>query len=178
MPCSNDRLLTRLNQDVFAKKIRIRDFFKHADKFVTGHILPDKFQEGIIASGLELSELDFLLICKVYVRPTDGNINYHEFCKRMERFDTGVPADGLPMFSALSATSTLAYVKKPELPEGTDEKTGTLHLRMSRSGVAIAKLLLKIQNKVAKNRIRYQRLAFFINVYVCVCVVGVCEDCF
>ncbi len=152
-------LLDRLNHDVFAKNVRIRDFFKHHDGFVTGYILPDRFQQGIIEAGLELTELEFLLICTEFRRATDGKINYHEFCKRMERLLTDVPADGVPMMTAAGKTSTLAFVRKPELPVGTDEKTGKLQLRMSKSGLAIAQLLLKIQNRVAKNRIRV--LEFF-----------------
>lgn len=124
---------------------------------MTGHLLPDKFQEGIIASGLELTELDFLLICHRYQRSTDGKINYNDFCVRMEAHDTGIPADGQEIFEG--KRSTLAFVKPAEMPAGTDPATGTLQLRMSKAGIDTAKLLLKLQNTVARRRVRV--LEFF-----------------
>eukprot|EP00163_Fabomonas_tropica_P025091 TRINITY_DN4323_c0_g1_i1.p1 TRINITY_DN4323_c0_g1~~TRINITY_DN4323_c0_g1_i1.p1 ORF type:complete len:671 (+),score=210.84 TRINITY_DN4323_c0_g1_i1:876-2888(+) len=144
-------LLSRLNDAVFANKIRIRDFFKPYDKFLTGHVLPAKFQQAILASGLEVSEADMVLLFRQYARQPDGKINFHAFCKRMEEQDTGL---------ALADTTTLYATAGPKkLPKGVDPKTGKLRKMISKSGIHTGKLLLKIQNHVARNRVRV--LEFF-----------------
>jgi hypothetical protein len=152
-------VMERLNVEVFERGIRIRDFLRPADTFLQGHLLPAKFQAGIVAAGLVVTELELLLLLLLLRRASDGKINYHRFCKQLETLDTGVPAEGVPMITAAGKTSTLAAVRVPERPAGTDAATGTLLARTSRSGIAVAQLLLRLQNRIARDRVRV--LEFF-----------------
>lgn len=72
----------KIRQQVFEKRIRIKESFTDFDRLRKGIVIVDKFRTALIMLDLHLQESEISFLINKY-RHSDDQVNYADFCRNI-----------------------------------------------------------------------------------------------
>jgi len=101
-------LMTRLQQDIFRRSIRMREFFRDFDPLRAGVVTEAKFRTALDESGLALSDPEMKALAVHFADPTDSKrVKYEDLLDQIEKIFTTSNMETDPHSTVMDFTPSL-----------------------------------------------------------------------
>lgn len=133
-----DDVLSRIRKECSEKRIRLQEFFRDFDRLRSGNITPSQFRIGINMAKIDLSQVEYDLLCEQYKSDKVNMMKWKEFCDDVDKVFV---TKNLEKDATSSFTMPAIVTKyRQTLPEKPDKQLAF-------------KLVQKFKNKLLRERL-------------------------